>query len=266
MWLTMAGVTPCRQWLLVVSNAAFLLPAYKAWRMHLHTRLFIFLCILIFSSWYHACFDVGDYQGEHHDNVWCAFRHTTHRALDFFFAKMLVPLTGLYLVVFPPRYAYLERYYLYVNALLCVLIGIESYFAAKYGTVSPHEWVSASISDSQEYVPLVLSVAAFVMAQWLYVSLVHRLVPMYDWPDLLLGLLFQAGGLVLYWQQERQPAEYYWIIHSLWHLFSALGQYWLLESRRFQWHCPLPEFLERRLYVPRKGDARRQAYYDVTAT
>ena len=84
----------------ILSNFVFLLPAAEAVYMRRWTRFMIYLLIIINSSMYHACSGFSNA---------CAFDAITHRHLDFFFAQLIIPLTALYIIDFPEKWAFLER-------------------------------------------------------------------------------------------------------------------------------------------------------------
>jgi hypothetical protein len=183
--------------LTVLSNLFLLIPFGGAIYYRRWTRAFVYFWMLWVSFFYHLCTAF----------VICIFSYSHHQALDFFFAQLLIILTGLYLIDFPRDLPWLERGLIFLGGIaifaLQMLFGIQFYVQAAIAGV----------------------VAAGVGIYWLTCG-----VPDYDWSMLLLGLALIIGSVQLYTAQNLQPKSY-WGVHSLWHTAAAMGQFYWLQIK-----------------------------------
>ena len=178
----------------VVSNLFLLIPFAGAWWFRLWTRSWIFFWMTLSSFTYHLCDSFGA----------CIFSFSVHHHLDFFFAQLLIALTALYLIVFSPKYPWLERGLIIFGAIVIIILQVTL--------------------DAELYVQAAIVGAAFV---GIIIYWVAEGVPQYRWDAFLLGFSLIAGSVLLYTSQNLLPSAY-WGIHSLWHTAAALGQYFFL--------------------------------------
>lgn len=208
------------EWLLVATNAAFILPAIKAAMLHRYTRAVLYFFMIFASSFHHAC--IG--------GINCVTPADIARKTDFFFAQLLIPVTSLYLIEFPLKYAWLERWLIW------------GFMAALY-------FVEVFTNEPMLVQTIVVGVSVFLLiGYWIlhgsyearqYQKLHGRRpenpckgcrFPNYSWYSLSLGIWLSMLAMGLFGTQGSWPGGYDWI-HSLWHVLAALGQYWILSSR-----------------------------------
>jgi len=189
--------------LTIVSNLALLIPAITAARYHRWTRAWVFFWETWVSLLYHLCdsFSV------------CLFSYTVHHNLDFFFAQLLIVLAGLYVIVFPRGWEWLERGLIIVGAIAIIVLQV---------TLGGELIVQGAI-----VVVLFLGIIIYWCAAG---------VPRYNWAMFLLGFSLTSSSVTLYILQN-QWNQAFWAIHSLWHVAAALGQHYFLQIRP-----PAPRF------------------------
>lgn len=192
------------EWMTVASNAAFLLPSIKAGQLNRNTRSILFFLMMLSSAFHHLCTS----------GIICIFPAIISRKMDFFFAQLLIPVTALYLIDFPLHYAWLERWLIwgFIVALFCVEVFTDEPF-----------WMQAIVVGlSISFLLIYWAIYAAHAKDWKF--------PPYDWAALSLGIWLSASAVSLFGTQGGWPGGYDWV-HSVWHIESALGQYWILCSR-----------------------------------
>lgn len=195
---------------LVYSNLVFLLPAIRAASRGLMTR-FVFNALVPFTSGgYHAC----------RTGTTCIFGlpYPVFHATDFVVAQMAIPLSALYLVHWG-AYAWLERIFILgflTGMILAVVQGASSFLA---------QGIIAGISIG---IVLVYWAGYAITSYW---DKGRPAFPRYDWGALLAGISYTGIAIGLFQLQNRLPMEWYWIIHSAWHIMAALGQWFILAVK-----------------------------------
>jgi hypothetical protein len=195
--------------LTVLSNGWFLLPAIQAAILGRWTRFMVYNLIIVASSMYHTCLFSSSN---------CVFDAMTHRKFDFFFAQLVIPLSALWIIEFPPLYRKLERILIILFAL-----GI---------------WLTLVLIGESFYIQLVLAAISLslILVYWLiYAYVMHKKdqewhFPEYNWRFLGIGLGYTAVASVLF-ATQLQNHKFYWAVHSCWHMIAAFGQYFLLLSK-----------------------------------
>jgi hypothetical protein len=192
----------------VLSNFFFLIPAAEAVYMRRWTRFMIYLLILISSSMYHTCAGFANA---------CAFDSMTHRHMDFFFAQLIIPLTALYIIVFPPKWAFLERILIISFAFVI--------------------FITQVVWGESNFIQMILAAVSLVMilVYWIVYAVTEFAknpgagwhLPSYDWPMFVMGLGCTAVACNLYATQLQYHGTY-WATHSCWHTLAAFGQYFIL--------------------------------------
>ena len=205
-------------WLLVLSNSFFLIPSIKAKLLNRHTRSVLYFLMIFASSFHHSC--IG--------GINCVLPANFARKLDFFFAQLLIPVTALYLIKFPQRLAFIERYIIW--SFMTALVMVEFFLNEPF-------WM--------QLVVVGLSVLFLVIYWSIYGCYAQNTLsretgdascgkgcafPKYDWRNLGLGLALSAMASTLFATQERWPGGYDYV-HAVWHTLAALGQYYVLASR-----------------------------------
>lgn len=214
-------MTVYAEWLLVATNAFFIIPSIKAWSLE-HTTYSILYFIMIFaSSFHHAC--IG--------GINCVLPPTIARKTDFFFAQLLIPMSALYLIQVPQAYAKLKRVliWFFMVALFVVEVFLDEPF-----------WMQVVIVG----VSIGMLVVYWIIYASYYALNVYRgpkdacggnclgfRFPPYNWLSLSLGFWLSIWAVCLFGPQGRWPG-FYDLIHALWHTLAALGQYWILDSRK----------------------------------
>lgn len=188
--------------LTVISNGMFLLPAVESARRNLWTRFCIYILILVSSSIYHTC---NSFHGA------CAgLPPHVPRAMDFFFAQLVIPLTALYVIEFPRKSLWWMERVLIVGVAFAIFL-VEQY------------WES---SLTVQIVLSGLSLAA-ILLYWLVFAIATGRLPKYHWDHFGLAIGLAALSTTLFVVEMSNP-PFYWAIHSEWHVLAALSQYFLL--------------------------------------
>ena len=195
--------------LLGASNAVVLIPSCASIYLHRWTRAALYFFMIFASSFYHAC------------NSWpghCVFEATTSRKIDFFFAQLLIPVTALYIIKFPVKYAFIERWLIMAFALGLFVVEV--------------------FSNEPFIVQLIVAFIslALVFAYWIVFAIQSRRaggearLPTYDWRAFLMGIAMTSLACGLFVTQKRWHLGYPWV-HTIWHTLAALGQYYILCIR-----------------------------------
>jgi len=187
---------------MVLSNLVFFLPAYEAFRLKRRLRALIYFFMCWASALYHTClsFDV------------CLFDFYYHHLLDFFFAQFIIIVAGSYLIVFDDEYyRFLEYWALAIGAVGIVVLQIL--FPA----------------DLMIQAGIVGLVFVGIVAYWIIRAMQHK-SPKYHWNMFTTGLALTAGSITLFIFQNSWY-QLYWLIHSVWHIAAAFGQYYLLKIK-----------------------------------
>jgi hypothetical protein len=209
-------------WLLVLSNAFFIIPSIKARLLRRYTRSVLYFLMIFASSFHHAC--IG--------GINCVLPATLSRKMDFFFAQLLIVVTALYLIQFPLRIAELERYIIW--GFMVALFLVEYFFNEPL---------------YMQLIVVAISVLLLVIYWVMYACYAKKLFeelsedpyeevtpcagcafPTYDWLNLSLGIALSAMASTLFATQEHWPGGYNYV-HAVWHSLAALGQYFILASR-----------------------------------
>lgn len=187
----------------IASNVLFLFPAWKANQKHRYTRAILYVLMMVASIIHHLCL-IG----------YCAFSANVCRKLDFFFAQLLIPVTMLYIIKFPPNLAFLERWLIFLFAL--ALFIVEVLFNEPF-------FIQLGIA---------LISLALVFAYWIGYAVQRErfTLPCYDWEAFSYGIAFSAVACTLFATQSIWHGGYP-VVHAVWHSCAAMGQYWILCIR-----------------------------------
>ena len=185
----------------VLSNLVFFLPAYEAFRLRRRFRALIYFFMCWASAFYHMClaFDV------------CLFSFHFHHYLDFFFAQFLIIVAGSYLITFNDKYRYLEYWVLGIGAVGVALLEV----------VLPGDLLIQTGIVAFVFIGLVI--------YWIAAAITKKL-PKYQWDMFLIGISLTAGSITLFVFQNSWYQSY-WLIHSVWHIAAAFGQYYLIRIK-----------------------------------
>lgn len=185
---------------LITTNASFLLPATKSKQLEHVTRAMLFVLMMISSAIHHTCcsFPMSG----------CLLPAALARKLDFFFAQLLIPVTALYLVIFPAQYAYIERWL--IMSFAFVLFFVEALYNEPF-------IIQVIIAGAS------LSIIVIYWVGW-------GIPAEYNWKYLSLGMALTGLACTLFSTQKNWH-EGYGLVHSMWHVVAALGQYFILCVR-----------------------------------
>lgn len=211
---------------LVISNFAFILPAVRALQYKRIFNAFIYLSVTTVSSLYHLCkVDSVNEPGEGGICFVLSFEQYHH--LDFFFAQLILPITGMYFITFNaivdkvtgkiirmPFY-WVEKLFLYIYAVIIALSIM----------------VFEDQGDGRIFAALIISILTMVIVFWLQNYFQYNLKPSFDWIDLTIAIILSVISVVLISLQRFVTGDIYWITHSIWHVGGAVGQFYFLESR-----------------------------------
>lgn len=182
----------------VISNAALFIPAYTAYKYKRIFRAPTLFIEAIVSALYHLC----DYSGH------CLFQFQTLQYFDFFFAQLLIVLSGLYLIHFKRNYEWIEWIMIFI--FMCAIVVLQ--------VVLPGElYVQAG---------LIAAIVIILITYWYIFG-----VPRYNLFYLALATMFLSMSAILFSYQTCYP-EGYWDIHSLWHILGALGINFMFYTKK----------------------------------
>ncbi len=198
---------------LVISNLLFVPAAVVFAILHHSTRVVHCISILLASSFHHSC---DSWRGG------CVASPNLLRKTDFFFAQLMIPSIALYLIFFPKRYAYLERYIL----------------AAFAGVI----FVTELYSDEPFYLQLIIAgtSAGMVIGYWIWYATrpsannpkkMRCRLPPYNWNYLSVGIVLIGFASVLFATQAGWHNGY-WHVHSMWHCLGPIGIIHIALSRK----------------------------------
>lgn len=232
--------------LLVVSNFGFALTSIKAYYHRFYFQSAIYLSVLFVSSFYHACKPT---------NGWCILPFFILYSYDMFFALINIPLVVHYFLPYhtpifywntiPKRESTSEEDIKLVShipeskkpLLYDGLIGKEViqfiFYGIIIGLLIMLEWLNI-----YGYLILVGLVAIEVLIIISFVRIKFGLWPLFHWGYFGTGIaLLVLGAMAFIMQDFVTGSAYiyvYSIIHSLWHIVSAIGQVLLIQSRIYQ--------------------------------
>ena len=174
-----------------------------------YTRAAIYFLMIFASALYHACNSFSSL---------CLFSADTHKMIDFFFAQLIIPVTALYVIKFPLRWSFIERWLVVGSAILIFVLIIT---------------IGTSF-----IVQMVLAIGSFVFialywvgfALWHYEKYGKGRIPRYEWNAFFWGIALTLLAVSLFATQS-QWVPGYWAVHSLWHTAAAIGQYFVLCIR-----------------------------------
>lgn len=252
--------------LLVSSNLLLLLPFWKAYILHEYLRAFIYLCSFFFSSSYHLCKTAGT------DGSACLLPLCSLKLLDYTFSYTILMASFLYFLDFGVVYKYLKKYHKHSKRLESKTINMFYYgpneqndttyqftkpnlkLKRKENLIQPdmsyiEDWIifcsilynSISVSEN-EFNPLTYTqlgigigvIWAVVIIGWIYNYITFKISPYFDVKDLIIALILAVIGVFLFIIEDYIPSSTYWITHTLWHIFAAVSQLYLLEARNFK--------------------------------
>lgn len=190
--------------LAVVASHVCLLPTLL-WTWH-RRRLFwlefvFFASLLAWSTLYHFCYATQV----------CPMEPRDHRLLDHFFAQMALPVLVFYL-------ACIDR--VHVKGILFFVVAQVDLLLLYY----------CDMDETNNYILIGVSVGLAVV-HGIYHAIWHEpLLPVFDWLDASVGFTLGLVAIVFYrWNDIDAPN--YWFSHGIWHCFSFIGSYFVLEAR-----------------------------------
>lgn len=212
--------------LLVASNIFFIVPAIKSCFLHRWTRAFLYFCMIFASGFYHTC---NSFAGA------CVLPSLVHRKLDFFFAQWLIPVTALYLIHFPLRYAFLGEFLRARKKITVSRVPSERWCILLFGAVlfvfeavfQEPFWLQVAVAGFS-----VLMIVAYWTAYVAYYATHYGVprFPRYQWEAFLLFVLLTGVACSLFATQANWHNGYAWV-HTIWHIAAAFGQTAVLCTR-----------------------------------
>lgn len=185
----------------VLSNLFFLLPADRALRWGRGFRSIIFFIIVFASSLYHMCVGFP---------MTCVWSFQKHHVIDFWTAEIVIPVAALYFIRF--RAPFVEKWLIIIS-----IISVGLLVTGKADNIVCQAGVTLGS----------FVVVGIYLAWYVYT---HGYWPDYDLVQLTLGVLCTVFSISFFVLQNYWP-DGYWILHSFWHAFGALGQYFILGIR-----------------------------------
>lgn len=214
----------------IITNLFFLFPAVRAFGRAEYIYGVIYALIPFTSGSFHTC---DEFQN-------CAFPFTYQRDLDYFFALLMLPMTGLYIVHWGHVWKPLKDILLLLFAILlafCIYwgggtsLGGMVLFAVISVAIPVVYWAgymtNACMDHPNEYN---FSIVCCCAEESKRVP-GGRYFPKYEWGNLFAGVALTAMGVILFITQVTLVQSYWWAIHSLWHCVEAFGQWYILGCK-----------------------------------
>lgn len=233
---------------LTLSNLTFLVPALRALQFQNYSRFFICMLIAFVSSFYHACKPL---------NGVCLFPYSVLWFLDFEFATLLIPATLLYFIPFGPIYQYSPAWDSPNQAQSNE--GYDGEMIISRQIIKPnHQYIENVLllglavgiavhllTLGEPTLPVLIGLVGGCMfligVSWWWLWWKFSIKPRLDWLDLFIMLVLMGCGIPLYFFGHKAGSAYYWVIHAIWHVLMAMGQFYLLETRSLV-HSGLSQF------------------------
>lgn len=216
----------------VLSNAFFVVPAFTAFGWGVFLYGVIYALIPFTSGTFHAC----------EQGFGCLFSFQTHTQLDYIFATLIIPMTGLYLVhwehIWTPLRDILLLAFALVISLVVTQVTEEDNMFIWQGLI-----IAASVA-----IPITYWIGYYVYARYIRIPFVPsaalgrqgeqepRYFPKYEWGALLAGVSLTVAGVTVFMTQGMYAYEYVPDLHGMWHVLAAFGQGYLMQ-------CKAPERL-----------------------
>lgn len=204
----------------VISNIAYLIPAVTNFATYLYAEAFIHLVVAYCSTVYHACYS---------DIAYCiVVPSDVLQYMDFFFAYMMVAnVVIFYMDIYPRRFKVVPQMLAVVMLTFTTFMWRFSYTFAVYVFAL---FVPFGILHFICYMLLWLKnkgKCAKMFSSWCCTNRIIMLVynsrkaPFYliDIPIFIIGTLVFLTGLLC----QTYSSYNYDILHSLWHILTALG-------------------------------------------
>lgn len=228
---------------LVLSNAPFAWLGYVAYRYRFYFQAALAWGVFVKSSLYHLCKPT---------NGVCLLPYPILYNFDFFFALMNLPVVVHYFLPYYSPIAYWHSLpekgrratttkelrfftgFLGKETVMFVFYGVLIVLIINMGWIN---WIGYGL------------LLILVVLEALIVVVVTRIRfhvwPFFRWPYFITGFTLLTLGAISYISQDSFPsANYvyiYSVLHSLWHIVSAVGQYFLIKARLY---APPADILE----------------------
>jgi hypothetical protein len=163
-----------------------------------------------------------------------------HHHLDFFFSQLLIVLTALYFIDFG-SWSFLER--------ILIIFGALGIFFIE--ALTPTQLLTQALISGAS----LLLICIYV---FLYHPARHGRVPDYHWPNVTWGIIFIALGCLCFALINQTSDGNYWWLHSMWHIFAGIGQFFILRIRD-----PVPAAAAIDSKVPEKSRPSHHRLIDV---
>lgn len=215
---------------LIVSNYAFLPTIWRALQFRQYVRAFVFTGSLVSSSIYHLCKP---------ENGVCLLPYHALGNFDFLFAILNMVITALYLVPFdavyinPTTRKYVGRGVTGAKLIRPSQRHIETLIILSYAFIIA-VLLSLGFNGVIAFLVVGVTIVLVVTGATIYNYINWHIRPHFDWLDLIIAGTLLLAGATLFIVQEYMSHHVYWIIHSIWHVLAAVGQFYLLDSRNWQ--------------------------------
>jgi hypothetical protein len=150
--------------------------------------------------------------------------------LDYITAILILPLTALYFVHWGDVWAPLERALIIVFVVLISAIVVQQdgsdslvgtgLIAGAAILIPILYWIGYAVNGAMQY-PRKKCCSP---SGGIY-------FPKYEWGALLAGVAFTAIAVYLFLVQGTLVYSWTWVIHSMWHILAAFGQYYIAKIK-----------------------------------
>ena len=187
----------------VLSNLLALPASWIAFVSGEYLAAFFNLMAALFSSYYHLC---KSYRGV------CLVDFDIHQNGDFLFAELAIVTTAILLVYWPPHLYWLKNGSLILGAGILLILRLNQ------------------VNGMVAHGAVAIGALLVPMVYWILFWVRHKRFPRYKWPLFTAGTIISTMGIYLFIIQNNW-VDAYWLIHSVWHAFVFLGQYFFLQVR-----------------------------------
>lgn len=219
---------------LVISNLFLLIPALKAFWNSDFTRTCVFLSAMLVSSAFHLC------KTKPHSGGICLLPFCTLRSMDY--STSITLLLSVIYAVFPWLYGENVRRGPEEEAISPSRMGAEGYVLVFFW-ISLNQLFSLLRCGSDEtLVFMIVALSIGCIPAILSFALAPgnsscrpclgggRYLP-WDMRDFAIGFGLGVVAISLFVVESFLNSSWYWITHSLWHVFAALSAVFLLDCR-----------------------------------
>lgn len=199
--------------LLIGSNSFFLLPSIKAYRREMLYEGTIFLLMSLISALYHIADTIP--------NTHVIFDYYVLQFNDFYFAFNLIPVATLMIMFSTDKdETHINRIRNFkIKSVMWVILNLLAETLVRQGV---------------DIYQMVLSLGGLSFLAGVISIVFWRESITIDIPDFVAMWIFLIAGILCFFLCGS--CNEYWVWHSLWHMFVAIGMYFGIETGNKAWN------------------------------